>query len=308
MRRKPPRFTRLPWFVILMSLLVSCGLNQVEPTTTLPSLTATSPPSATLTATPFQPSPTPLPLAARVNGEGITQAELEMEVARFQASLESDGTESPGDVREFVLQDLITNVLLAQAAEQNGFTTERSLVDERYAQLVANAGGEQAMTAWLAANGYEQDSFREALSRAIASAWMRDQIIASVPTEVEQVHARQILLQNSVDAQEALAQLQAGRDFATLAATYDPLTNGDLGWFPRGYLTQPELEQAAFNLEPGQHSEIIETDLGYHIIEVIERDPAHPLDPEARLVLQEQALNQWVEDRREQSDIEILIQ
>ncbi len=298
----------MPWFVILMLFLVSCKLNKVEPTTTLPSLTATSPPSATRTATPFQPSPTPLPLAARVNGEGITQAELQMEVARFQASLENEGTEFAGNVREFVLQDLITNVLLAQAAEQNGFTAEQSFVDARYAQLVTSAGGERAMTAWLAANGYEQDSFREALSRAIASAWMRDQIIAAVPTEVEQVHVRQILLQNPSDAQEALAQLQAGRDFATLAATYDPLTNGDLGWFPRGYLTPPELEQAAFNLEPGQHSEIIETDLGYHLIEVIERDPAHPLDPEARLVLQEQALNQWVEDRREQSDIEILIQ
>ncbi len=44
-------------------------------------------------------------------------------------------------------------------------------------------------------------------------------------------------------------QLQAGADFATLAYRYDPLTGGDLGWFPRGVLTQPAVEEAAFSLQ-----------------------------------------------------------
>lgn len=308
MLRKAIKSTQVFWIASLAFALVSCGLNEVNPTTTLPSLTATSPPSATHTATPFNPSPTPVPLAAIVNGEGIPLAEFQMEVTRFQASLEDGETEFTGDVEAFVLQDMIANELLAQAAGQNGFAPDETFVQARYTDLVAQVGGEQAMTAWLAANGYDRESFQTALARAIAAAWMRDQIIAGVPTEVEQVHARQIFLYNSADAQEALAQLQAGRDFATLAAAYDPLTNGDLGWFPRGYLTQPEIEQVAFELDPGEYSEIIETELGYHLVQVIARDQARPLDPEARLILQEQALNDWMDRQREQSDIEILIQ
>ena len=308
MLRPIQRFSRVPWIAALACLLVSCGVNEVDPTATLPSPTSTAQPSATLTATPFQPSPTPVALVATVNGEPITLAEFQMEVARFQASLESEESVFEGNVEEQVLEDMITEQLLAQSAEQNGYLVDEALIQERFSGLVAQIGGDQAMTAWLAANGYDEVSFRAALSRAIAAAWMRDQIIATIPQEVEQVHARQILVFTSADAQEALAQLQAGRDFATLAATYDPLKICDLGWFPRGYLTQSELEEAAFALEPGEHSEIIETALGYHLLQVIERDPQHTLDPEARLILQEKALNEWVENQREQSVIEIMNQ
>ena len=71
--------------------------------------------------------------------------------------------------------------------------------------------------------------------------------------------------------------LEAGADFTELAYEYDPLTGGDLGWFPAGYLLQPDVETAAFSLQPGQYSGIIQTSYGYHIVYVIERDSNHPL-------------------------------
>ena len=152
-------------------------------------------------------------------------------------------------------------------------------------------------------NHFTDESLRTALARSIAAAWMRDQIIGNVPQTTEQVHARQILLYNSDAADEVFAQLQAGADFETLSAQFDPLTKGDLDWFPRGYLTVPELDAFIFELEPGEFTPIIETMLGFHIVQVIERDAAHPLNPNTYRAMQAQALEQWLQDRQAQSQI-----
>jgi peptidyl-prolyl cis-trans isomerase C len=102
-------------------------------------------------------------------------------------------------------------------------------------------------------------------------------------------------------------QLEVGTSFKSLAFSYDPLTGGELGWFPRGYLLQPEVENAAFSLQPGQYSGIIPTSLGFHIVEVIEVDPQHSLSQDALLFVQRQVLENWLDEQITQSTIEILI-
>jgi peptidyl-prolyl cis-trans isomerase C len=92
-----------------------------------------------------------------------------------------------------------------------------------------------------------------------------------------------------------------------LAAEYDPATGGDLGWFPRGYLTDAQLEEAAFSLQPGEFSQIVETPIGFYFLQVIERDPERPLDPDPRRTWQIKALRDWLEKQRNQGSIEILI-
>ena len=102
-------------------------------------------------------------------------------------------------------------------------------------------------------------AFRSDLRRQMAAASMRDQIAASVPATADQVHVKQILLYNADAAQQALGYLKAGWNFNDLAAQYDPVTKGELGWFPQGYLSDPAIETAAFALQPGQYSDIIQT-------------------------------------------------
>ena len=114
----------------------------------------------------------------------------------------------------------------------------------------------------------------------------RDEIIATVPSTTEQIHARQILLYNSDEANRIYDQLQAGTEFVTLVNQFEPITSGDLGWFPRGYLLVPELDPIIFDLEPGAYSPVIQTELGYHIVHVIEKDAQRPLTADARQVLQ----------------------
>ncbi len=270
---------------------------------------ATAEPTQLPTATNVPPSPTPTepPLAAKVNGEYILLTEFQSELQRLQAAEKELGVQSTeAEQRQKVLDELIGQMLLAQAAAQAGFTVDDTALQAHIEKMATQLGSAQELEKWIAENGYDAASFRVALRRAMMAAWQRDQIANSVPTEMEQIRARQILLLDEALANKVYQQLQAGADFATLAQQYDPLLGGDLGWFPRGYLTQPVVEEAAFQLQPGEYTPVIKSAIGFHIVQVLERT-VRPLEQDARKMLQHQAVQDWVNKRRENSTIEIRI-
>lgn len=292
------------FFSSLMGLLSACG----ESTPTVPKNTElpVDTPVPTVTMTPVPPTATPIPMAAIVNGVGITLEEYQAELTRYFSAQGNNDSTDQSEAERIVLEDLISQILLAQGAENNGFELGEEEFQLRLNQLITAAGGEEAFDKWLQDQNYSQEIFQKVLERSIKGAWMRDQILVGVPSSAEQVHVMQILLYNSEQASEALAEVESGRDFATIAARYDPITRGDLGWFPRNFLPHPAIEEAAFALQPGDHSQVIETSVGFHIIQVVEKDLDHRLSPEARLIWQEVALRDWVAMQREQSEIIIV--
>lgn len=283
-------------------LLGACGRRSaLVPALTKPSV----PPTAT--HTPLPPSPTPIPLAAVVNGEAISLEEFQAELARFQAAQAEVGTNlAPEEAAQRVLEDLIARTLLAQAARAAGFDAEAALA-EHWARLRAFFADEAAFRAYLAGLGFTEATYQAYLRREIAAAWMRDRIVVQVPERAEQVHVQQILLYNEAEAQQVRAALARGEDFDRWAAYYDPLTLGDLGWFPRGYLSEPALEEAAFALSVGEVSAVIPTVMGYHILRVLERDPELPLTPAVRQALQRKALLAWVTEHRSQAAVQVFV-
>ena len=126
----------------------------------------------------------------------------------------------------------------------------------------------------------------------------------------EQVKVRHILIsapkgadaktdaEAKAKAQGILDQIRKGADFATLAKEYsqDPGSKdsgGELGYVKRNHQMVPEFEKAAMALKPGQTSDLVRTDFGYHIIQAEARDEAHekPLSevaPEIRPILEQQ--------------------
>jgi peptidyl-prolyl cis-trans isomerase C len=275
--------------LVAVLMLPACGLGLGPPPTATPSP---------------EPTATPLPLAVSVNGEGISMVEFEAELARYKkAQADLGNSVDEETATQAVLNDLIDATLLAQGAAAEGYRLDDTALQARIDALAAKLGGPEELSAWEAAHGYSEDDFRSALRRQAEAAWMRDQIAASVPATAEQVHVKQILLYNAEAAQQALALLQSGWDFETVAAQYDPITMGELGWFPRGYLPEPAIEQAAFSLQVGQYSDVIQTQSGYHILYLEERDPVHPLSPDALLTLQENAVRDWLTQRRDGSTI-----
>jgi len=283
-----------------LTLLLTLGLSACA---SLAGTPATETP-AIPTLTPVPPTATPPPLAATVNDEWITEAEFQAEVERYRAAQGDLGNEVTADeAAQVVLDDMIAQVLLAQAARAEGFEITEADLQSRLEALASSIGGIDALATWQSEHGYTDESFQSVLKRAAEAAWMRDKIIAAVPGTAEQVHAQQILLYNEDAARRVVTQLDSGADFEELALLYEPNTGGDLGWFPRGYLLEPELEEAAFGLEPGQYSDVITTEVGYHILMVLERETEHQLSPDAYLVLQEKALQDWLTQKRSESDI-----
>ncbi len=251
-------------------------------------------------------TPTEAPMTARVNSEGILLSEFQAELQRYQAaSLQTGQVIDELLAKQTVLDELINQTLLAQAAAQQNFILDETAVQIRLDELTDAIGGVEKLQTWMNENFYSPESFKLALKRNLAAAWMRDQIIAAVPLQIEQVHARQILVESQSRAEEILRQLQAGVSFEELAYQFDPLTGGELGWFPRGYLLQPEVEQTAFSLEAGSYSGIIQTSYGYHLIEVIAREVDHALSPDALLNQQHLTLEKWLEEQRALASIEI---
>ena len=287
----------------MLLFLAACSRGGPAPEATLPGSPGEASATLASTATPAPPTATPEPLAARVNDQGISLAELQAELSRYQSAVGGELTEED---RQRVLDDLVDQALLAQGAADQGFVLDDAALEARLAQLTEQMGGEQALAGWLAANSYDASSFRGALQRSIAAAWMRDQILQSVPATAEQVHARQILFDNPDEANQVIAQLDGGADFAQLATQYDPATRGELGWFPRGYLLDPALEEAVFKLEAGQHTQVLQSAIGYHIIQVFERNAAQPLNPDTLLVVQAQAIRDWVSEQRATSQVKYL--
>ena len=259
------------------------------------------------TPVPATPTATSEPVAARINGEVISLSFFEGEVARYKLVMQEnpEGLTDEVQVRELVINDLIDQVLLKQGAEAAGMQVSDEQYQQEITRLVSELGSEDALINWKTEYGYDDQQFEIAMRLSIAASWQKDQIAATIPEAVEQVHVQQIFAYTSEGAQRALTSLNSGTDFDEIAWTYDPVTGGDLGWFPFGYLTVDEVDVVAFSLGVGEYSQVIESRLGYHIIKVLEKDSAYPLMADARVFLQRQAVNDWLRISREQAKIEI---
>jgi len=254
------------------------------------------------------PTPTEAPMAVRVNGEGILLTDYEEELQRYQAAASDMGMEVTAETAQAqVLDYLIEQTLFQQAAQENGYALSEQELTQQLDELTQARGGQENLDEYINENFYSPQSFRRTIARERAVIWMRNNLIEQMPATADQVHARQILVNTENEAIAVLRRLEVGTPFSELAYEYDPLTGGDLGWFPRGYLFQPAVEEAAFALQPGQVSGVVETNYGYHILEVIERDPQHTLSGDALIETQRKAIENWLEERRAQSTIEIYV-
>lgn len=311
--------------LLLTALVVTACRQEPTPDTaatapTAPAVSPTLPPPVAASSTPIPPTPTPTePLAARVNGEPLTLAAFERELARFQAGQAAIGATpaAPAEAQTQVLDALIERELIRQAAAAEGVAVGPEALETRLGELRQAAAGNGGLDTWLQANQYTEVEFREALALEMITGEMVARVTAGVPDAVEQVRARYIQMDDAALAQAVLERARAGDDFAFLAEqnSVDRVTGengGDLGFFARGGLLVPEVEAAAFALQPGEISDLI-TVTGAdgrtisYIVQVTEREAERPLSADARHTQLDAAFQSWLDGLLASATVERLV-
>ncbi|MEQ1574901.1 MAG: peptidylprolyl isomerase [Vicinamibacterales bacterium] len=304
-------------------------------------------------AEPIKPVPAQLPeILARVNGEAIDKAEFEKAVAAIEGQNQAP---VPPDQRDQifrgVLDQIISYKLLIQEARARKIEVPEPEIEQRIGQIRVQFPSEDAFKQAISQQGVTIEQLRaDARSEMQVSKMLQTETegkIAVKPEQVdafykenpsqfqqgERVRASHILIafpqgadaaakqQARAKAEGVLKEVKAGKDFAGLAKQHsqDPGSapnGGDLNFFGRGQMVGP-FDEAAFKLAPGQTSDLVESQFGYHIIRLTAKEPATTvqLDEKVRAQVQQFLENQarqqvtqtLLESLKAKGKIEILI-
>jgi peptidyl-prolyl cis-trans isomerase C len=238
------------------------------------------------------------PVVAVVNGTEVRRSEVEA-IAR---SLPEQYRQVPlPQIYGMLLDRAIDFRLLADAAE------DQDLADDPEVQTaLAHARA-----------GVLRDAYvRERIEAETTEDRLRaryDEIKDDEEFSQEEVHARHILVGSEAEATEVISQLEGGADFENLARerSVDPsarTNSGDLGFFRREQMV-PEFAEAAFALQPGEHTkEPVQSQFGWHVIEVLERREGAPsfeeTAPRLRQEMAREVVMALVADLRADAEIE----
>ncbi len=257
---------------------------------------------------------------ATVNGQEITWADYEPELLQSLSGVtlqygvdwnQAENLALLGTFQDQILQTVVDRTLLRQMAAAEGIEVSQSEAEARVGEektAILESGQFSSWDQFKEQTGLSDEYFARliedsALVEKIGEAHGPDR-------EVEQVHARHILVAEEETGKEVLARLDDGEDWAALAQEYSQDTSnkddaGDLGWFPRGMMVS-EFEEVAFSLEPDKTSDLVQTEFGYHIIQVLEKG-MQELDEQTYRSLQQQAFQEWLEGQKAAADIIVLV-
>ena len=291
---------------------------------------------------------------ASVNGVAISSDKFERNFEEFMRdnNINIGSIRYPQRLKEYkkeLLDMLINAELVWQEANKKNIKASDTEVQQVMTDVRSQFKTQDDFVKTLHGEGYTLESYNEHIFRMVVSRKYLDQL-GMVADEIndeaihdfyvnnpdkfhmpDMVHARHILLKTSSAMSDAEKQtvrvklddiqqrLKAGEDFAELAKQFSEDSSasrgGDLGYFPKGVMVGP-FEDAVFTLKTGEVSDIVETQFGFHIVEVLEQRPAGAVPElrakdQIRAYLQQQkkrnVVNEEIQRLRAQSKIEIYL-
>lgn len=293
---------------------------------------------------------------AIVNGESILKSDLDrnmkMAIAANPNLNPSLNKQAYLKMQNEILDYLINQELMYQEGKKSNLVATEVEIEEKVTDVKKNFPDQETFEQVLKQQDLTEKRLRELIARVIT---MQKVIEAKIKPlakpvtdkdvadfyeshkegfkETEKVKARHILIKvdsnaNEQEKAEAKKKIESvlneinkdGSNFADMAKKYSQcptsIQGGDLGYFHHGQMVKP-FEDAAFALQPGQISEIVETEFGYHIIFVEDKKPERQLELEEvseqikEALTDEQldiALANWIKPAREKASIKILLE
>ena len=251
-------------------------------------------------------------VVVRVSGESVTEKEVLEAVNQLAGRQQLDPQQMKQKetlLFKQAVDNVVATVLLRNEAREKKLTADEAKVNEAYQGILKRFPSEEAFKQALASQGLDETGLRKALEENLLVSQAVEAAVQDIPAptdadikkfyddnpkyfeQPEQVHAAHVLLRvppNSTPDQKAeiqkrlegiRADIESKKVTFAEAATKNSddkgsaQKGGDLGFFPRGRMVKP-FEDAVFSTAAGTLTPIIETQFGYHLIEVIETRPA----------------------------------
>ncbi len=277
-------------------------------------------------------------IVATVDNEPILMSDIREEIAPFLADLKSQGATAQQIQQEMeqafqkALDRYIERLLLYRKAINEGLQVDEKEIDDRVNKIKKRYGSTEEFNKLLEESGESMTEFRErikkqliALSYAMKKRKEFEKSITITEPEIskyynehieefqnpQRVKVRRIFLSASKEADERAKvrerimeiydQLKQGADFASVAENESQGPEADrsglIGWVSKGDLV-PELEEVVENLSVGEISPPVETEWGFHILKVEEKEGNEKLSYEkARIIIEPKLKEQYVNER-----------
>ncbi|MFO7870516.1 MAG: peptidylprolyl isomerase [Kiritimatiellia bacterium] len=287
----------------------------------------------------------------KLNGETISDSAVDFEYNRlmrfYSRHMSAEEMKNQSSLlRRKAKEQAIGAKLLIERAKHLDITVDQSDVDRRFRKLIRDAGGEEAFSQILRARGLSEEQFRKTLEEGLKVDKLIEQIAGDTPEPAEEdirehfeqhkreyrrqprAQAQHILVKphsgSESDRQTAVSRLERirqraveGADFAELASVHSECPSGrkaggSLGWVSKGMMV-PELDCVVFSMNVGDISEIVETELGFHIVRKTDREDGGEADLDMvrekvleflRHARRGQAVSAYVEDLKRSAVIE----
>lgn len=274
---------------------------------------------------------------ATVDGSAITLSEYRAALEKLKAQLPKGDSLDPEGTKTLklnLLNQLIEKKLLTTEAGRLGITVSEAEVNDQINKIVGEYPDSETFNSRMKEENIDIPSWKKEIEYQI----LLDKLVKAIagsditvtPEEVKKyyddhldlynsptrVRALQIMLETREQAQTILDEIEGGGDFSELAKTYsispDSEKGGDLGFFSEAEM--PPSFSVVFTMKPGELSDIVESEYGFHLFKVVERREAKMLSlEEARPEIEEklkrlkseERYGAWFEQIRKKAKIEV---
>lgn len=275
-------------------------------------------------------------LAAEVNGEGITEEEFQTDFEVLSTfykqqygeeamdQVDENGKTMEERIKDDTLEKLIVERLIALECKKNGIEITEEELKGPLQEYINLLGGQEQYEKFLETNKITKEYFEDNIKKELLYKKHRDNFIDNTTVSdkeakeyfeankenLAKVKAKHILLKTEEEGNKILDRINAGENFSKLAqeVSIDKTSGeagGDLGYFGKGHMIA-EFEKAAFNLNVGEISGLVKTEVGYHIIYLEDKkDSYEDLKDDIINIIKDNKYYELIKDLRENAKVKI---